>query len=744
MRRARRLFLALAVAVGTLQGPIAAQLPLATRTDTTGWWHEAAVLKPLVEGGRASASEVLRYAAAELGLGRAERALHLIRTSVPRDSLGAAGQVLLGTVAHAAGEFAAAGTTLEEAATGLRGRDRGLVLARAAEAFRRAGADSIAAALFHEAATLLPPIAGWLAVREASVTADPAVALRLLRRAPPEAAFAAARVRATILLANGDSARALVSLLRLGDWSKALDVANAVGDTARARAAAYEGALSSDTGLVRKAVHAIETGLPPSSQREWFIAAAGLNRVGRTRDAVVLLVDAATRGDTSAAVLRRVGELQSSMAARDDAIATFTRAMHQVGEEAQLAAYRRARLLTRMRPQANGYAALEAFAREHSSHEAAPLALYLVADWHRGRGRGAVADSLLAEVSRLWPEATYASRARIGLAQTALAASDTAAATEWYRAEMEAGGVQADAAQHFLADLASASGDTVAARTLWVNLARRDSVGYYGTIAFAALTDVRPSFAPTPPLPYSDAAEQTLERVDLLQAAFLSEEADTVVHRQLRRQEFSDDELVALAAGLIARGWTREGVSLGWKAAATRTLNDPWVLRLVFPYPFRSMIEREAREHGLDPYLLVALIRQESTFRPSVVSRAGAHGLMQLMPATAKGLARRAGVAWDARYLSSAEANLHLGAMHLAALLRQYDGQAVPALAAYNAGGRPVSRWLRYPEASDPVRWVERIPYVETRGYVRAVLRNREVYRGLYPPTPVPAAAGGQ
>jgi soluble lytic murein transglycosylase len=224
----------------------------------------------------------------------------------------------------------------------------------------------------------------------------------------------------------------------------------------------------------------------------------------------------------------------------------------------------------------------------------------------------------------------------------------------------------------------------------------------------------------------------------------LAEEADTVVQRQVRRQEFPDDELMALAAGLIARGWAREGVSLGWKAAATRTLNDPWVLRLVFPYPLRSMIEREAGEHGLDPYLLVALIRQESTFRPAVVSRAGAHGLMQLMPATARGLARRAGISWDARYLSSAEANLHLGAMHLAALLRQYDGQVVPALAAYNAGGRPVSRWLRYPEASDPVRWVERIPYVETRGYVRSVLRNRGVYRGLYPSPLVPAAAGGQ
>jgi soluble lytic murein transglycosylase len=652
--------------------------------------------------------------------------------------------MLLGTAAYAAGEFAVAGTALEEAAAGFHGRDRGIALARAAEAFRLAGADSVAKPLFRDAALLLRPIAGWLAVREASVTADPATALRLLRRAPPEAALGAARARAAIFLASGDSARALVSLMRVADWGAALDVALEVGDTARAREAAYEGALSSDTAVVRKAVQAIEAGLEPSAQREWFVAAAGLNRLGRAREAIVLLKKAAARGDTSAALLRRMGELQSSIGARGDAIATFTRAMGQQGKDAQLAAYRRARLLTRRSPSADGYAALEAFAREHASHDVAPLALYLVADWHRGRGRSAAADSLFAEVAQRWPEATYASRARIGLAQTALATGDTAAAADWYRAEMDAGAAQAKAAQHFLANLAEVGGDTATARALWVDLARRDSVGYYGTVAFAALPGIHPSFASPPPLPYSSAAERTLERVDLLQAAFLAEEADTVVQRQVRRQEFPDDELMALAAGLIARGWAREGVSLGWKAAATRTLNDPWVLRLVFPYPLRSMIEREAGEHGLDPYLLVALIRQESTFRPAVVSRAGAHGLMQLMPATARGLARRAGISWDARYLSSAEANLHLGAMHLAALLRQYDGQVVPALAAYNAGGRPVSRWLRYPEASDPVRWVERIPYVETRGYVRSVLRNRGVYRGLYPSPLVPAAAGGQ
>jgi soluble lytic murein transglycosylase len=145
------------------------------------------------------------------------------------------------------------------------------------------------------------------------------------------------------------------------------------------------------------------------------------------------------------------------------------------------------------------------------------------------------------------------------------------------------------------------------------------------------------------------------------------------------------------------------------------------------------MIEREAAEHDLDPHLLAALIRQESTFRTAVVSGAGAQGLMQLMPATARELARRVGIPWDERFLSVGPVNLHLGATHLASLMRTYRGDVIAALAAYNAGGRPVARWLRYPEANDPPMFVERIPYVETRGYVRSVLRNWALYQGLYP-----------
>jgi soluble lytic murein transglycosylase len=733
----RLVLLCVAATVGiTAPGLLSAQLPLASKADTLGWWRTAEALRAVANRGTASTADIFRLAEAELALGRAEEARRLLRQRSPADSLGAVGFALLGTAEFGAGYFSAAGEAFTAALEGYQGRQRGLLAARAAESYRLAGADSLAATLYGEAGRNLPAVAGWLAVREAMVTPDPARALALLRRAPPEAAVQAARIRAGILLSTGDSAGALLVLSGTADWDLVLPIALALDDSASARQAAYEILAAPDTAGLRRAVTTVRDRFAPGPRNEVFLLAAGLNRLGQVRDAVAVLQAAAARGDSSSALLRRLADLQSAAGQPGDALRTYGRAAASPDEDGGLAAYRRARLLVRTGPADSGYAALASFAKERPRHPQAPLALYLVADGHRGQGRLDVADSLFEAVAVQWPSDTYASRARQALAQEALASGDATRAATWYQAELDAQGTQGPAAQYFLADLARAAGDTATAAALWSDLADSDAVGYYGTLAAMEVTsDVR-RFLPAPPVPQDEDASRTLERVDLLFASFLAEEAEVVIRRQLQRTEFPDDELFALAHGLIERGWVQEGVTLGWRAARHRSLRDPVVLRLVFPYPMRALVEREAAEQGLDPYLVAALIRQESNFRPAVVSRAGAHGLMQLMPQTAREVARRAGVRWDVRYLESAEANLHLGATHLAGLLRQYDGQVVPALAAYNAGGRPVSRWLRYPEAADPVRFVERIPYAETRGYVRSVLRNRELYRQIYPPSP--------
>ena len=141
----------------------------------------------------------------------------------------------------------------------------------------------------------------------------------------------------------------------------------------------------------------------------------------------------------------------------------------------------------------------------------------------------------------------------------------------------------------------------------------------------------------------------------------------------------------------------------------------------------------EAAEFGLDPYLAAALVRQESSFDPDARSRSGARGLMQLMPGTAREAARSLGFEWSDQLLRVPDANLHMGMAHFAMLLRRYHGNTAVALAAFNAGATPVDRWRAGAGSADTGWFVERIPYMETRGYVRSVLRNWSIYRALYP-----------
>jgi soluble lytic murein transglycosylase len=124
-------------------------------------------------------------------------------------------------------------------------------------------------------------------------------------------------------------------------------------------------------------------------------------------------------------------------------------------------------------------------------------------------------------------------------------------------------------------------------------------------------------------------------------------------------------------------------------------------------------------------------VRQESVFDVEALSPAGARGLAQLLPSTAALTARGLDVAFYPAWITVPDLNLHLGAAHLAELLKRF-GRLDAAVAAYNAGASPVRRWLARDGAGDPDRFIELIPYPETRGYVRSILRNRELYRALY------------
>jgi soluble lytic murein transglycosylase len=219
----------------------------------------------------------------------------------------------------------------------------------------------------------------------------------------------------------------------------------------------------------------------------------------------------------------------------------------------------------------------------------------------------------------------------------------------------------------------------------------------------------------------------------LLEDAGLTEGAEAEVARLTALARSGPEALLALAEALVQAGWPVEGINLGWEL---RDAGLPWdrrLLRVVFPFPYRDVIAREAAEWGLDPLLVASLIRQESAFKRDIRSAAGAVGLMQVMPATGAELARRLGPAgFRERHLEVPEVNLHLGAAFYRDMSRRYAGDLPLVLSAYNAGPARANRWRAFPEAGDAARFTERIPIDETRGYVKNVRRNLAVYGVLY------------
>ncbi len=155
----------------------------------------------------------------------------------------------------------------------------------------------------------------------------------------------------------------------------------------------------------------------------------------------------------------------------------------------------------------------------------------------------------------------------------------------------------------------------------------------------------------------------------------------------------------------------------------------------LYPIPWEDDLRRRARPHELDPYLVAGLIRQESEYNHRAVSRAGAIGLMQVMPATGRDIFRRLGMpSFSTAKLRQPDISLRLGTYHLKQVLNQFDGSLELALAAYNAGAHRAKEWITWGDFNEPAEFVETIPFTETRGYVQSVLRNRDMYRRLYGP----------
>jgi len=296
---------------------------------------------------------------------------------------------------------------------------------------------------------------------------------------------------------------------------------------------------------------------------------------------------------------------------------------------------------------------------------------------------------------------------------------------------VEAGLAQLDAAtaaepvwRYWRARMLEATGRTPTARPIYAALATER--GYYSFMAADRLdAEYNWQHADTPP---DEALLATLaRRPDLVRARELflvGLENHGRIEWQRAVARLAPPERAQ--AGILAKRW-------GWYSRAITAatgaglVND---LDLRFPLPWRPLIEAQSERAGISSAWVYGVTRSESLFMPDASSGAGAVGLMQLMPATGRQTAPRAGVRFRGyRTLLDPEANVALGTTYLAEMLARYGNHRVLATAAYNAGPNRVDRWLPDDASLPADAWVDSMPYRETRGYVQRVLASEAVFQ---------------
>ncbi|MGD9888739.1 MAG: transglycosylase SLT domain-containing protein [Halothiobacillaceae bacterium] len=262
------------------------------------------------------------------------------------------------------------------------------------------------------------------------------------------------------------------------------------------------------------------------------------------------------------------------------------------------------------------------------------------------------------------------------------------------------------------------------AKQIWQEVAA--GVSYYGLLsADRAGVDYRLAYVELP----DDARVNTVAQRPAVQRAreFYAQgmiaEARKEWQVALRDMDLTEQHA---AAHLAARwGWVdRAAITMG--KARNAGMED---LEVRFPLPWREDVERFARDESIESGWMFGIMRRESVFMSDIGSSAGAQGLMQLMPGTAKDVARKLAMPAPSKSdLHDPATNMRLGSAYLADVLGRFDGNQVLATAAYNAGPGRVNRWLPKDESLPADIWVDTVPFTETRDYCRAVLHYATVF----------------
>lgn len=643
-------------------------------------------------------------------------------------------------------------------------RHKGPAYVRLGSVLRTSGDAARAADAFASGATMMPEIADWLRtlqLEQLAAAGRPLPVSLAVSSTPVSAPVRARRVEAEVAAreAVGDIAGALRKL----EWEeRVLRAQDAVGEATRLQlvrarllveaqrhaeardllrsAASEQGALPA----IRDAAAAALGDLSGIGAADHLARAAAYESAGKPGLAARAVGSAIAAGaaGTDRLQLRRARLLYEE---RDygPARAAFQKAAEELSDPALVAeaSLYAARALYRSgsRSHAAALAEMARVAERHPDTAAAGSALFLLGD---------AAPSLKAALSYYRRAAAItgspdAREALYRVGDRSLKLKDPAEAIKaWERyVERYPSGDATARVAYETGRLHEKAGREARARAMYEAALAADPVSYYAFRAGSRLGVHPIDRILAEPRPWvglaSDAADAdaVLQRLDALEDVGLREEWDQELASTLRLLSGRPSALLSIAEGLRDRGYMVDAIRLGYRLLDLRQGEwDPRLLRVVFPFPYRDLIESEAADARLDPMLLAGLMRQESSFRHDAQSWVGATGLSQIMPATGKWLASALHIRdYEQRLLIVPEVNVRMGARYLGDQLRSYGGARDLALAAYNAGPGRATRWRReLDHGRDTDAFREAIPFDETRHYVKVVLRNAALYSRLY------------
>lgn len=402
-----------------------------------------------------------------------------------------------------------------------------------------------------------------------------------------------------------------------------------------------------------------------------------------------------------------------------------------------------------------------ALARDFPAHSFADDALFYAADLHVKLGQLDQALARLEELARLYPDGDFAGEALFksawirrsrGELEPALAVLERIEASGAHAAET----YDVERARYWRARILQQRGRQHEAASLFERLAVEHPATYYGLLARQRTLELAPSrqdflreqlrFPARAESPWPLHAGTLTEDphfqagVELLRLGFLD-----AVSSELLAANRADasPEAVRLLVNLMSRAGDQRGahavarLSLRKDLSGRITPQTRNVWEIAYPLAFRDLVSRHCDSAKFEADLLQALMREESALDPQALSWAGALGLTQLMPSTARAVARELKLRRPSTDdLLRPDLNIRLGSWYLGSLLRRFQGEKAYAIASYNAGAGAVNRWRADRPELELDAWVEEIPIAETRGYVKRVLRSYNTYQLLYAAPP--------